>query len=62
MFDAIIDSGVFHVFDDANRARYVATFPSHETPLRRQGHGEVVDGLTADGLLLEVGRHPGRDG
>ena len=28
MFDAIIDSGVFHVFDDANRARYVASLAS----------------------------------
>jgi cyclopropane fatty-acyl-phospholipid synthase-like methyltransferase len=28
MFDTIIDSGVFHVFDDANRARYVASLAS----------------------------------
>jgi cyclopropane fatty-acyl-phospholipid synthase-like methyltransferase len=27
-FDVIIDSGVFHVFDDANRARYVASLAS----------------------------------
>ncbi len=27
-FDTIIDSGVFHVFDDANRARYVASLGS----------------------------------
>ena len=27
-FDAIIDSGVFHVFDDENRARYVASLAS----------------------------------
>ncbi len=27
-FDAIIDSGVFHVFDDASRARYVASLAS----------------------------------
>jgi SAM-dependent methyltransferase len=27
-FDAIIDSGVFHVFDDPNRARYVASLAS----------------------------------
>jgi cyclopropane fatty-acyl-phospholipid synthase-like methyltransferase len=27
-FDAIIDSGVFHVFDDADRARYVASLAS----------------------------------
>ena len=30
--------------------------------LRGQGLGEVVDGLPADGLLPEVGGHPGRDG
>jgi SAM-dependent methyltransferase len=27
-FDTVIDSGVFHVFDDANRARYVASLAS----------------------------------
>ena len=27
-FDTIIDSGVFHVFDDADRARYVASLAS----------------------------------
>jgi cyclopropane fatty-acyl-phospholipid synthase-like methyltransferase len=27
-FDTIIDSGVFHVFDDENRARYVASLAS----------------------------------
>jgi len=27
-FDAIIDSGVFHVFDDENRARYVTSLAS----------------------------------
>ena len=27
-FDVIIDSGVFHVFDDENRARYVASLAS----------------------------------
>ena len=35
MFDTIIDSGVFHVFDDANRARYVASLGS---VLRPGGH------------------------
>jgi SAM-dependent methyltransferase len=34
-FDAIIDSGVFHVFDDENRARYVASLAS---VLRPGGH------------------------
>ena len=28
MFDTIMDSGVFHVFDDENRARYVASLAS----------------------------------
>ena len=28
IFDTIIDSGVFHVFDDENRARYVASLAS----------------------------------
>jgi cyclopropane fatty-acyl-phospholipid synthase-like methyltransferase len=28
MFDTVIDSGVFHVFDDADRARYVTSLAS----------------------------------
>jgi len=35
---------------------------SGPSSLRGQGLGEVVDRLPADGLLLEVGRHPGGDG
>ena len=31
-FDTIIDSGVFHVFDDENRARYVASLASVPRP------------------------------
>ncbi len=38
-FDAIIDSGVFHVFDDANRARYVASLAS---VLRPDGHCYLI--------------------
>jgi len=34
-FDTVIDSGVFHVFDDADRARYVTSMAS---VLRRGGH------------------------
>jgi len=34
-FDTVIDSGVFHVFDDADRARYVASLAS---VLRSGGH------------------------
>jgi SAM-dependent methyltransferase len=34
-FDTVIDSGVFHVFDDADRARYVASLAS---VLRQGGH------------------------
>ena len=33
-FDAIIDSGVFHVFDDEDRARYVASLASVLRPGR----------------------------
>jgi cyclopropane fatty-acyl-phospholipid synthase-like methyltransferase len=39
MFDAIIDSGVFHVFDNANRARYVASLAS---VLRPGGHCYLI--------------------
>ena len=39
MFDAIIDSGVFHVFDDENRARYVASLAS---VLRPGGHCYLI--------------------
>ena len=38
-FDAIIDSGVFHVFDDENRARYVASLAS---VLRPGGHCYLI--------------------
>jgi SAM-dependent methyltransferase len=31
-FDTVIDSGVFHVFDDADRARYVASLASALRP------------------------------
>jgi cyclopropane fatty-acyl-phospholipid synthase-like methyltransferase len=31
-FDTIIDSGVFHVFDDADRARYVSSLAAVLTP------------------------------
>jgi SAM-dependent methyltransferase len=31
-FDTVIDSGVFHVFDDENRARYVASLASALRP------------------------------
>ncbi len=31
-FDTVIDSGVFHVFDDAERARYVASLASAVRP------------------------------
>jgi 2-polyprenyl-3-methyl-5-hydroxy-6-metoxy-1,4-benzoquinol methylase len=31
-FDTVIDSGVFHVFDDADRARYVASLASAVRP------------------------------
>jgi cyclopropane fatty-acyl-phospholipid synthase-like methyltransferase len=31
-FDTIIDSGVFHVFDDEDRARYVASLASALRP------------------------------
>jgi len=34
-FDTVIDSGLFHVFDDADRARYVASLAS---VLRSGGH------------------------
>jgi cyclopropane fatty-acyl-phospholipid synthase-like methyltransferase len=34
-FDTVIDSGVFHVFDDEDRARYVASLAS---VLRAGGH------------------------
>jgi cyclopropane fatty-acyl-phospholipid synthase-like methyltransferase len=38
-FDTVIDSGVFHVFDDQDRARYVASLSS---VLRPGGHCYVV--------------------
>ena len=38
-FDTIIDSGVFHVFDDANRPRYVASLAS---VLRPGGHCYLI--------------------
>jgi SAM-dependent methyltransferase len=38
-FDAIIDNGVFHVFDDENRVRYVASLAS---VLRPGGHCYLV--------------------
>lgn len=34
-FDTVVDSGVFHVFDDGDRARYVR---SHSAVLRDGGH------------------------
>jgi SAM-dependent methyltransferase len=38
-FDTVIDSGVFHVFDDTDRAGYVTSLAS---VLRPGGHGYVV--------------------
>jgi SAM-dependent methyltransferase len=38
-FDTIIDSGLFHVFDDASRARYVASLAS---VLRQGGHCHLM--------------------
>jgi SAM-dependent methyltransferase len=38
-FDTIIDSGVFHVFDDADRSRYVASLAS---VLRDGGHCQLI--------------------
>ena len=38
-FDTIIDSGVFHVFDDVSRARYVASLAS---VLRPGGHCHLM--------------------
>ena len=38
-FDTIIDSGLFHVFDDASRARYVASLAS---VLRPGGHCHLM--------------------
>lgn len=38
-FDTIIDSGVFHVFDDEDRARYVASLAS---VLRAGGHCYLI--------------------
>jgi SAM-dependent methyltransferase len=38
-FDTIIDSGVFHVFDDADRPRYVASLAS---VLRDGGHCHLI--------------------
>jgi SAM-dependent methyltransferase len=38
-FDTIIDSGLFHVFDDASRARYVASLAS---VLRPGGHCRLM--------------------
>jgi cyclopropane fatty-acyl-phospholipid synthase-like methyltransferase len=32
MFDTVVDSGVFHVFDDGDRARYVASLASVMRP------------------------------
>jgi SAM-dependent methyltransferase len=39
MFDVVIDSGVFHVFDDEDRARYVTSLAS---VLRSGGHCYLI--------------------
>ena len=74
-FDTVIDSGLFHVFDDADRARYVASLASvlrvrrhllpdvlQRAPAGRHGAPPGPPGGAAHRLQRRLGRHRHRGG
>jgi SAM-dependent methyltransferase len=62
VFDTVVDSGVFHVFDDADRARYVASDqqPGDAGPRRVSqdeliaafGNSWTIDSITAETFAI----------